>query len=317
MLFPRSRLYRPLRHRGAANRPTERGSAPATETKIRGFRCSTPLARPPPVRSSSTFARRPAGRQNPRRHPPLGREGGGRRARRHHLPDAAAGGADRRRADGGGLRERHRHHRRHRARPRRRRAQACARRGQGAGRPAPHPRLPRTAALFPQARPLAPHLRRSPRGVVDRNPEPARHPRPAARPASSSSPTAPTTSASCPRPGTHIRRIAANENGDDIYRLLGGVANKLVSQHWRVFCDREQYDNLLAGRDDRRRQLIFHALLDPCDHGGLPQRHAARRRRRGDGARLRMGAARRRRAPRDPAARPPPPLQPSTRTASC
>ena len=70
-----------------------------------------------------------------------------------------------------------------------------------------------------------------------------------------------------PASGTHIRRIAANANGDDVYRLFSGTANKIISQHWSVFCDREQFDNLLAGRDDRR-QLIFHALLDPSIMAG-------------------------------------------------
>ena len=64
------------------------------------------------------------------------------------------------------------------------------------------------------------------------------------------------------RDAAGLRVIAQNRDSDDVYALLAPVANVLLSRHWEVYVDAEQYSNTLDAHGNRRK-LIFHAALAP------------------------------------------------------
>lgn len=66
---------------------------------------------------------------------------------------------------------------------------------------------------------------------------------------------------------TRLQGIARNRNADDIFALLQPVANTLLSPHWDVCVDAEQYRNCADAHGDRR-QLIFHGTIKPTLFGG-------------------------------------------------
>ena len=82
-----------------------------------------------------------------------------------------------------------------------------------------------------------------------------------------------------PASGTHIRRIAANANGDDVYRLLQrhGEQDHLAAL---VGVLRPRAVRQPPRRSRRPPPTHLPRAARPQHHGGLPQRHAAGRRRR-------------------------------------
>jgi hypothetical protein len=61
-----------------------------------------------------------------------------------------------------------------------------------------------------------------------------------------------------------INRIARNTNGDEVFSLLSTFANRLLSQHWRVFTPEANWHAMLDGRGDaEHRKLRVHGVLSP------------------------------------------------------
>lgn len=61
----------------------------------------------------------------------------------------------------------------------------------------------------------------------------------------------------------YLNGIMRNAKRDELLTSLQDIAAKVLSPHWRVYADAEQWNNMIEGRDDERRQLILHATLQP------------------------------------------------------
>lgn len=69
--------------------------------------------------------------------------------------------------------------------------------------------------------------------------------------------------------GGCARKMLREAKNDDVYRMFETTLAKIESDHWQVYVDAEQYDNLMSGRSTDRRQLIFHGVLQPSIFKGF------------------------------------------------
>jgi hypothetical protein len=62
-----------------------------------------------------------------------------------------------------------------------------------------------------------------------------------------------------------IRKIAANKRGDEVYEKFRGFADSVVSPHWSVYVNAQNYERLTAETDVKgvARQLVGHAFMAP------------------------------------------------------
>jgi len=60
----------------------------------------------------------------------------------------------------------------------------------------------------------------------------------------------------------YLRSIVTNGLGDEVYSSFQDIAAHILSPHWAVYVESDQFNNLIEGNSDRRK-LILHGILQP------------------------------------------------------